>query len=354
MANGILRHVNISCIACAMPKNKMSKEDFMEYYGPKLVNRFEKITGIKQCYWVHEKQTASDLCYVASQKILEQENLSGKDIDVLIFLTQTPDYKTPSTAFILQQRLGMDRESVVFDINMGCTAVVHGIYVMAGLLQNMGSGRGLVLIGDAIPKREITEDHTNSMMFSDAGSAILMECGDGEVPYLLKSDGSGFQAIMNPRGERFPVSADHVDWRTFQYYMDGQKVFNFSVESVPEAISEFCTLFSRKLEVYDAFVFHQANQFILRHIAEESGISQEKLPLSIQRYANTNGASILVTLVDELSKGKKKGTQKVMICGFGVGLSWGIMELSVKEIEILPMIFTDEYFKQGTDIQYLK
>lgn len=354
MANGTLKHVNISCIACAMPKHKMEKEDFMNYYSTKLVNRFEKITGIKQCYWVHEKQTASDLCYVAAKKILEQENLSGKDIDALIFLTQTPDYKTPSTAFILQQRLGMDKESVVFDINMGCTAVIHGIYVMAGLLQNMGSGRGLVLIGDAFPGKKITEDHTNSMMFSDVGSAILMESGNGEIPYLLKSDGSGFQAIMNPCGERFPLCADHVNGRTFQYYMDGQKVFNFAVERVPEAITEFCTLFHRKREEYDSFVFHQANRFILRHIAEESGISQEKMPLSIQRYANTNGASILVTLVDELSNKKNESTQKVMICGFGIGFSWGIMELNVKQIEILPMIFTDEYFKEGTDIQYLK
>lgn len=354
MANGILKNVKISGIACAMPKNKITKEDFMKHYSPKLVNRFEKITGIKQCYWVHEKQTASDLCFVAAERIMEQKHLGGKDIDVLIFLTQTPDYKTPSTAFVLQQRLGMGKESVVFDVNMGCTAVIHGVYIMSGLLQNKGIHRGLILIGDAFPGRELTEDHSNSMMFSDVGAAILMESGSGEIPYLLKSDGSGFQAIMNPCGERFPMKANTMDWKTSYYYMDGERVFNFAVDRVPEAIEEFCTRFNRKLEEYDACIMHQANRFILRHIAEDAGIPQEKLLLSIQEYANTNGASILVTLVDSLSQEKKAEKEQVMLCGFGIGLSWGIMEINVKEIEILPMIFTDDYFREGTDIQYLK
>lgn len=353
MAIGFLKNIKISCLACAVPDHKIENEHYVRYYGEKFVNRFERTTGIRQRFLVNKKQTASDLCYVAAKKILEKKKWTGKNVDALIFISQTPDYKTPSTAFVLQKRLGMKESAVVFDINMGCTAVLYGIFVLAGMMQNEGVHNGLILVGDALPQREVTEDHTESMMFSDAGSAILLERSEDKVPFLLESDGNGFQAIMNPHGERFPLEPENPDWRICKYYMNGDEVFNFATSKVPEAFRKYFDYFGVNPEMFDYYVFHQANRFILRHIANDMGIKDEKIPMSIERYANTNGASIPVTIVDMMERNLLEEKKRMILCGFGIGLSWGIMDFELSKECVLPMIYTNEYFEEGTSIQYL-
>lgn len=354
MATGYINNITVAEVACAVPVHKMDNEDFSGHYEEKYIKRFYRTTGIKTRYWANQKQTAADLCFVAAKKIMEKRGISGKEIDALIFLTQTPDYKTPSTAFVLQHRLGLGQDAVVFDINMGCTAPLHGIYVMAGILQNEGAKYGLVLMGDSLPGRKITEDHTDSMMFGDAGGAVLLEKTQERIPYLLKSNGTEFQTIMNPHGERFPLDVENPDWKTCRYYMDGGDVFNFAVNTIPGEISDFIELSGQKKEQFDYFVFHQANRFILRHLANEIGVPFEKVPLSLDSYGNTNGASVLVTLVDMYEKGLFEEKKHLLICAFGIGLSWGILELSMDQSQFLPMIYTDEYYQEGQNIKYLK
>lgn len=354
MADGYLNNIAVTDIACAVPVHKVDNEDFLDYYEEKYIKRFYRTTGIKTRYWANAKQTAADFCYVAAEKIMEKRGISGKDISALVFLTQTPDYKTPSTAFVLQHRLGLGQDAVVFDINMGCTALLHGIYVMAGILQNEGAKYGLVMMGDSLPGRKITEDHTDSMMFGDAGGVLLLEKTEGQIPYALKSDGAGFQTIMNPHGERFPMNIENPDWRICKYYMDGGDVFNFAVNTIPDEITRFIDLFKRKKEDFDYFVFHQANRFILRHLANELEIPFEKVPLSLDSYGNTNGASVLVTLVDMFEKGFFEEKKNILVCAFGIGLSWGVMEFSLDKTHFLPMIYTDDYYAEGQNIKYLK
>lgn len=354
MASGYINNVAITKIACAVPIQKKSNGDFLGYYEEKYINRFCRTTGIKERYWAHQKQTGADLCFVAAKKIMEEQGVSSKDVGALIFLTQTPDYKTPSTAFVLQHRLGLNQDAVVFDINMGCTAWIHGIYTMAGILQNEEAKYGLVLIGDSLPNRKITEDHTDSMMFGDAGGAVLLEKTQERIPYILKSDGTRFQTIMNPHGERFPLDMEEPNWETCRYYMDGGEVFNFAVETIPNEILNFMDLFERRKTDFDYFVFHQANRFILRHLANELGIPFEKVPLSLDSYGNTNGASVPITLVDMYEKGFFEEMKRILICAFGIGLSWGVMELTLDKLKFLPLIYTDEYYTEGQKIKYLK
>lgn len=354
MSVNVLKNVSVSSVACAVPTQKKCNEDFLEFYEEKYIKRFFRTTGIKTRYWAHDRQTAADLCCVAAKKTLEHQKLDGRDIDALIFLTQTPDYKTPSTAFVLQHRLNLRQDAVVFDVNMGCTALIHGIYIMAGLLQGMNMKYGLILMGDSLPAREVTEDHTDSMMFGDAGGAILLEKSDGSIPCVLKSDGAGFQTIMNPHGERFPLNQKTPNWDICKYYMDGGGVFNFAVNTVPEEIKKYLEFSEQKQDDFDYYVFHQANRFILQHLANELDIPFEKVPLSLDSYGNTNGASVLVTLVDMCEKGLLDEEKHILLCAFGIGLSWGILDVCLSREQILPMIFTDDYYEEGFHIKYLE
>lgn len=354
MALGKLKGLKISGITCALPTRKIENGFFADYYGDKFVKRFERSTGIKARYWVHSKQTASDLCLIAAKNILQQKRMPAENIDALIFVSQTPDYKTPSTAFVLQKRLAMRKEAIVFDVNMGCTAVVHGLVILGSMIQSGVVKNGLLLIGDALPGREVTEDHNASMMFSDAGGAILLEQGQEEISYLLESDGEGFQAIMNPQGERFPINKAKPDWRVMNYYMDGGQVFNFATATVPKAFQKYNEYFGKKDSDFDYYVFHQANSFIIRHISNDMNILEEKVPLSICKYANTNGASIVVTIVDMLEQGLLQRKKHIVICGFGIGLSWGIMDFDIDSKCVFPILYSDEYDKEGTKIQYLQ
>lgn len=354
MAAEILKQIKISGIACAVPTHKVDNEDFLNYYEKKYVDRFYKITGIKTRYWSGPRQTAADLCFVAAKKVLDQHGLGGDDIGSLIFLTQTPDYKTPSTAFVLQHRLGIEQDAVVFDINMGCTAFIHGIYVMAGLFQNQHKKYGLLLLGDSLPGRKVTEDHTDSMMFGDAGSAVLLEKSEDGIPCVLKSNGEGFQTIMNPMGERFPLDHAAPNWDFCRYYMDGAEVFNFAVNTMPNEIEEYLKVSEQKKKDFDYYVFHQANRFILRHLANDLDIPLDQVPISLDSYGNTNGASVPVTLVDMYDKGFFQEKKHLLICAFGIGMSWGILDIFIDSAQVLPMIFTEDYYEDGQKIKYLK
>ena len=353
MAKGIIHGVKISGISSCFPDNRLDNDYFVDYYDEKYIKRFERSTGIKTRYLVSRKQTASDLCYTAAKKLIEHKGIDIKGIGALIFLTETPDYKTPSTAFILQKRLGIGEEAIVFDINLGCTAAINGIVVVSSLIGSGIINSGLVLVGDAIPGRETTDDHNSSMLFSDAGSAIYIERGEGDIPYVLGSNGNDFQAIMNPHGERFLLDKENPDWDTCKYYMDGNFVFQFAADRVPRMIDDFVRVSGKQVAEYDHLVFHQANRFIINHIAHDMEIDSEMVPISIDRYANTNGASIPVTICDLVENGDCSDSLDLALCGFGVGLSWGMLGVRIEKKDVMPIIFSNDYYSEGTSIKYL-
>lgn len=356
MSNTNIKNIRISAMACSLPTMKTKAEDYSDHFGEKRIKRFLKTTGVKERYLGNGKQTAADLCYAAAEHIFNNTDIKREDIDVLLFITQNPDYKTPSTAFVLQKRLGLSKECICFDVNMGCTSFLHGIYIVGPMIQSGVARKAMVLIGDAHLTHPTTDDTAETMMFGEAGSAFVLESGQGEVPMELYSDGDRFDLIMNACGERFQTMEDKPDISTYKYYMDGGEVFNFSVETVPKAILEFCKRRELSLDMFDAIVLHQANLFILRHIANEMNIPIEQLAISIDRYGNTNGASIPVTIVDLVEQKKESlpDTLKLLISGFGIGLSWGVMTLELDKNVVLPFVYTDDYYKEGKNIKYLE
>lgn len=355
MENIELSNVVISALACAVPSKKVKVEDYEKYFGEKKIKKFIKTTGIKERHIGNGMQTASDLCYVAAEHIFSELKIEKEDIDLVIFETQTADYKTPSTAFVLQKRLGLSMNCTCFDMNIGCTAFLHGIYVAGSMIQARTVKKALVMIGDCFTSHAVNDNTADSMMFGDAGAAIVLESGTGKIPMTMYSDGNRFSTIMNACGERFQRVDGKPDISTFRYYMDGGEVFNFALETVPDAIQTFCKKTSTCMDDYDYLIMHQANLFILKHIANMIGVDMNKIPISIDRYGNTNGVSIPCTVVDLIETvDNLPDVIKLLVTGFGVGLSWGVMSVDIHRDCVLPFIFTNDYYIQGKDIDYLK
>ena len=348
MAGCIFENVVVSGLACASPVKRVFADEYEQYFGKDVIEQFKKATGIESRYLSNGKQTASDLCYVAARELMRHKGLNGQDIDALVFITQTADYKTPATAFVLHKRLEIKKECVVFDINLGCSAFVNGLYVLAGMIQSGSIERALLLVGDAELEHPIYEDKSFTMMFGDAGSACLLERGKGNIRGMIKADGTGYNTLTIPcPGARFPHGLDEVVQGDAMKKMDGDDTFLFTITEVPRLFKEFFKQYDLSWDDFDYCILHQANLMILNHIAKRIKLPVDKMPISLDKYGNTDGTTIPIGIVDLCEKLRKDSDIRLVVSGFGIGLSWGIMAFDIRTKDVLPMIFTDEYYAEG-------
>ena len=349
MANGILKNVEIKGIACAVPERIVDNKDFFGVFGEESVQKFINMTGVKTRHVAIDEQCASDLCYVAAKKLMERLNWEASTIDALIFISQTPDYAVPATACVLQYRLGLSQDCIAFDINLGCSAYVYGIWQAATMISTQNINRVLLLVGDTSNFGINPNDSATAMIFGDGGTATALEKTEGkDITYFLKTKGSGYKCIMVPAGHARSRSQTIMDKSECELSMNGADVFNFTITDVRKSLADFIADYSIDKNDVDMYVFHQANLFILKHLATRLGIPMEKIPISIEKYGNTSGESIPLTLVDTLGSEQSDETIKLLMCGFGVGLSYGAIYLEMKKSACLPMIYTDYYF-DGVD-----
>lgn len=343
-------NIRVSGMACAVPDHKVPTDAYNEHFGAEAVGRFKKATGIQARYISDGTQTISDLCYVAADRLMKAKGLTGNEIDALILVTQTGDYKIPSTAYILHKRLKIKQDCLVFDINLGCSGFVNGLYVISGLIESGTIERALLLVGDSETNHQISEDTSFTMMFGDAGSATLIERGEGIVRGMIRSDGEGFNTLITPvPGSRFPgMTSD--DGNHLKKKMDGEDVFLFTITQVPKLFKAFYKQFGVSTDEYDYIVLHQANLMIVNQIAKKLKAPAEKVPISLNEYGNTDGASIPVGIVDLCEKSQENKKLNLITSGFGIGLSWGIVSFEIDSQDVLPMIVTDDYFQEGRDV----
>lgn len=339
------KNVKITGLACASPTNKKDTDEYKKYFEDDEVEKFKKTTGIKSRYFSNGKQTASDLCYVAAKKIMESKEVPANEIGALIFVTQTPDYKTPSTAFVLHKRLGLSNDCMVYDINLGCSGFVVGLATVGAMIESGLVGKALILVGDADMEHPVVEDHSFSMMFGDCGSACLVERGDSCIRGIIRSDGNGFDTMITPvPGARFP---NKNNFGINDRNMSGSDTFSFTIREVPVLFKDFFTMHGTSVEDYDYVMLHQANEFILKYLAKKMKLPKEKMPSSIDKYGNTDGASIPLGIVD-LCSDIESGKDLRLICsGFGIGLSWGVVDFNINTNDVIPLIFTDDYYEDG-------
>jgi 3-oxoacyl-[acyl-carrier-protein] synthase-3 len=340
--------ISIRGISASVPRQTEDNES-LELIPGRERKAFIDQTGIRYRRVAPTGITASDLCVSAARPLLESLHWSPQDIDVLIFISQTPDYLIPNTASVIHQRMGMSKKCLAMDINLGCSGYVYGLSVIGSLLRNIPGGSGLLLVGDCSTSVISHQDKSTWPLFSDAGSATAVEFSEGSVwEFNLQSDGTGYTDIMIPAGgQRTPFSTESLApreygpgiWRNdLQMKLDGINVFNFALREVADNIKTLLSAVHIAQSSIDHFVLHQANKLMLDFIRKKMQENESKFPYSLYHFGNTSSASIPVTIVTELRAKLTDQKASLILSGFGVGLSWGSAYLTLDSPVILPLI----------------
>lgn len=350
-------HIKISAIASAVPTTVVKTDDYKERFGETIVEKFESMVGVQQHRETSKYQTASDLGYVAAVKIFQDKNICREKIGALVFATHSPDYRKPATACVLHKRLGLSKECAAFDVSLGCSAFVYGMQLICSMLANSDMEKALLIVGDTATKTIHPEDRSVAMLFGDAGSAILFEKTEAEsgIQVLLGTDGMGYRNIIIPGGgfrnlypsDKVMVWKDENKRTLYNTYMNGMEVFNFTISEVPEAIQGFFEKTRTSQEDYDCFAMHQANQYIHKRLQKQLKIPTEKMPLCLDRFGNTSAASIPIALCDFYGMDSAKEQKDILMCGFGIGFSWGVASARVNTEDIYEVMESDDYFEEG-------
>lgn len=294
---------------------------------------------------------ASDLCFRAAEKLFSDNPEIGRDsIDVLLFMSQTGDYRIPATAPILQQRLGLSQDCAAMDLSLGCSGYVYALSAAFAYANLPTVRRVLLLDGETFSKIVNPRDRVNAPLYGDAGTATLIEKSEdfGESYFVLKSDGSGEKSVKIPAGGcRVPASAETLAEvvapdgslrSACEVFMNGMEVFNFAVRSVPAVMKETAEFAGLPVSDADAVVFHQANKMMTDFLAARMKIPAAKIVYALDKYGNTSSASIPLTIAE--CGEKMTARERVFVCGFGAGLSWGAAQLSLGPTKISsPVIF---------------
>jgi len=337
MAKVCFERAQISAIVTTVGDRKVSIDDEKEKFGfdDKTLKRLKNIIGLNSRYVVSEGICTSDLCYQSAMNIFRQLDIDKRDVEALLFVTQSPDYPAPSTAIIMQELLGLSVDTLAYDINLGCSGFVYGLFTAFSFIES-GLKKVLLLVGDVASSFTGKFDKTLAPLMGDAGSAILIDRTESQKSYfVMHSDGSGYQHLIIPGGGcRKPYrrsvlledrGTEDVGIRSdADMYMNGGEIFNFSVKVVPRLFQELFEFAAVTEKEIDYFVLHQPNKYILQNIAKRLGLAEEKIPSKTASvFGNQNSASIPGTingfLYDEFSSHKLKN----VFAGFGIGLSWG-------------------------------
>ena len=343
MATIRYRGVGIRAMAACVPSKKVYNKDLVNIMSPEETEKIIESVGIHERRICDKDVFASDLCFKAAKKLLEDNDIAPESIDMLLFMSQGSDYRIPATACILQQRLGLSKDCAAMDLTLGCSGYVYALSAAMAYASTEGINRVLLLDGEAFSKIVNPADKVNAPLYGDAGTATLIEKGEfGESVFILRTDGSGEDAVKIPAGMRIPLTADSLIEkeredgnirRDTEVYMDGMDVFNFAIRVVPKSIKEIVKETGEELDEIDRIVFHQSNRFMTDFFVKKLKYPQDKVPYCIDRFGNTSSASIPLTIVSELSDEPAKPL-KIIVCGFGAGLSWGTARFTLKDCKI--------------------
>lgn len=352
------KNIKVAGVACAVPKNEIKTESYKPIFGDEEVEKFMAMTGVKASHRTLEHQTCSDLGYRAARELLAHKGVKPEEIGTLLFSSHSPDYRRPSTAFVLQHRLGVPEEAVCYDISLGCSSLVVGMQTMASIMSTSDMRYGLLFVGDTAGKSVNPHDRSSAMLFGEAGAVMLLEKTQNdadEIKALVRSDGSGYKYMIIPGGgyrnlhasEEVVMCADGNERSLMNSFIQGTSVFTFTIFDVPRLIKDFRKQTATGPDDYDCFAFHQANLYILKQIAKKTKIPFDRMPITLDRYGNTSGASAIVSLCDVYGAGNDNKTIKVMACGFGIGISLGATSFEINANDILPIMEDDEIYTEG-------
>jgi 3-oxoacyl-[acyl-carrier-protein] synthase-3 len=343
----------IHAIEYYLPANVVSNEKLAAEFTDWTLDKIEGKTGIVERHVVSDNECASDLAEAAARKLFAGGACKPEEIDYLLLCTQSPDYFLPTTACILQDRLGIPTHAGALDFNLGCSGFVYGLGLAQGLIQSGQASKVLLITAETYSKFIHPRDRSVRTLFGDAAAATLIcataSSNDLKSGYVFGTDGSGAANLMVPAGgSRCPSSPetaqavcdDNGNWRSNDnLVMNGGAIFNFTLQAIPECVSRLLERTGKELQEIDLFVFHQANRYMLEHLRKKLKIPPEKFYLWLASCGNTVSSTIPIALKHALEEGRLKTGQLAMLVGFGVGYSWGatLVQWPVLGYEVMKM-----------------
>lgn len=343
-------HTRVRGIAACVPRNEESNYDY-ELTSEKERKMFVKTTGIETRRVAAEGVTTADLCYEAAEKLIDELQWDKQEIDALIFISQSGDYILPATGIILQDRLGLPKTTMAYDVNLGCSGYIYGLAQLGSLISTGGIRKALMLVGDVSTATSSYRDKSTYLLFGDAGTATALEFDKSaqDMTFNLQSDGAGYDAIIIPEGGlRNFVSEESFKYKDhgngmmrngIQVALNGEKVFHFSMREVAPNIRELVeNRLGKELDDFDYYVLHQANMLMNNSIRRKLKLEKEKFPNSIHHYGNTSSASVPLTIVTQLREQLSGSVKDLVLSGFGVGLSWGSVNVHADNLVIPELV----------------
>lgn len=336
--------IYVRSLVSVVPKEIVGEEDIIKRFGKENAVKIISTTGVKEKHIAQDRSTL-ELAYETGKYALDKGNIAADEIDGLIMVTQTPEYRIPPTACMLQEKLGVPNSCFSFDIDLGCSGFPYGYLVASSMIKSGVLKRILLICGDVTSMNAAPEDQSTNPLFADGFGAVILEEDKNKEDSLLGhsfgTDGSGWKNLVIHTGlshhktkESFYESGDNLKYPEVKYpdyvYMDGGQIFTFCLKRVPVMLQRALEEARLELDDIDTFCFHQANGFLIRHLGKKIGIPEEKIPFCIDRYGNTSSSSVLLAACDAYGESQEENAKKITFLAFGVGYSWATVILDIE------------------------
>ena len=349
MTRSVFNSIALRGVAASVPAARVDNRVDHPYTSREDCEKVVTLTGVNEYRKADADTCASDLCVQAARDLLEATGVSAVDINAIVFVSMTPDYRIPSTACLIQDRIGCSNAAVAFDINMGCSGYVVGLYNACSLINGGQLDNVLLLTGDTQSKLCYEHDKNVSFLLADAGTASLLQRDEDAAPITIElhTDGSRYRSLYVPAGGFRNMSSDETrevhtgddgGARSDDHlFMNGMDIFKFSSTDVVESIEDFMRELGTGPDDYKNLFLHQANKFMTDKIASRLKFARDKVPYSLQQYGNTGSASIPLTIAHHFSSTECEPSGRQLLSGFGVGLSWGAVDVQFDGVVVPPV-----------------
>jgi 3-oxoacyl-[acyl-carrier-protein] synthase-3 len=337
MAQARINGIALRGIVSALPVRVEDVAHLAARFGGDQAERIATATGIRRRHIAAPGQCMSDLALPAARDLVDGLGWGDDSVDLLICVTQTPDHPLPATACLLQHRLGLGKQCAAFDVGLGCSGYVYGLWLAASLLAGMGRGRALLVAGDTTSRTMAPDDRSVAPLFGDAATVTALEwdADGGGLTVDTGTDGAGAPYLIQPGGGTRQPDGPLL-------FMDGTQVFAFTLREVPKTIAATLALAGTDINGIDHVVLHQANEMMLRRLGAKIGAREDQLVLALADRGNTSSATIPLAMTDALSGPLMSGKRTLLLCGFGVGWSWGTAVWTTGPAQVCRTILVDQ------------
>jgi 3-oxoacyl-[acyl-carrier-protein] synthase-3 len=323
-----MQYAAIGPIAIYLPETVETNE-FLQAQHPRWdMDLIYAKTGVRARHWAAPGQCASDLGVEAAQRLFAQHQVDRQTIDFLLFCTQTPDYPLPTTACLMQERLGLPTSVGALDFNLGCSGYVYGLALADGLIRSGAARRVLLITAETYSKYIDPTDRSLRTIFGDGAAATLIEASAEQSlgSFVFGTDGRGADTLIVGQGGARPPEAaiqprKRKRWPS-SLFMDGPELVKFSLDTVPPMVERVLGLAGWTRDDVDFYLLHQATTFMLNHLRERMNLDEEHTPEALADYGNTVSSTIPILMHDLRAAGRLRPGKQTLMIGFGVGLSW--------------------------------